>query len=559
MDFRRADDPRTPDAPIQRIEVSFMAQSDDRPDLPPAETPDNDRAFGPVGAGDAAPPAAPPAAPVEADPADESAEPGFHLVEPDNPLPAITADDLPPAQRDAVARMGWTILTPVQSRAIPYVMAGRDVMVQSKTGSGKTAAFVLPILARIKPDEAVCQALVLVPTRELAQQVFHDVEKLSAGTGVRPLSVYGGVGYGPQLDGLRQGAHIVVGTPGRILDHLLRGTLKLNRLQFLVFDEADRMLSMGFYPDMVAVHAYLPPRRTGFMFSATYPPMVRKLADQFLNHPGFLSLSTDIIHVEETTHICYEVPAMDKDRALIRIIEFENPEAGIIFCNTKMRVNYVATVLQRFGYDADQLSADLGQAARDQVLQRLRDRKLRFLVSTDLAGRGIDILHLSHVFNYEVPEDPEAYIHRTGRTGRAGGTGTAISLVSPMEGLELVRLAKKFKIPIETRPLPDAEDVEQLVAQRLTALLEGRLRQRDKLQVERMRRFLPLARSLAEGEDELTLLAMVLDDAYQAALHAPLAPPPDELPKPRPAPRRREAGEPSREGGADRRRPRRRR
>ncbi|HOB52957.1 MAG TPA: DEAD/DEAH box helicase [Acidobacteriota bacterium] len=534
-----------------------MTQSDDRPDLPPAEAPDTDRTFGPVGAGDTAPPATPPAAPAEAGPEDEFAEPGFHLVEPDNPLPAITADDLPPAQRDAVVRMGWTTLTPVQSRAIPYVMAGRDVMVQSKTGSGKTAAFVLPILARINPAEAACQAMVLVPTRELAQQVFHDVEKLGAGTGVRSLSVYGGVGYGPQLDGLRQGAHIVVGTPGRILDHLLRGTLKLNRLQVLVFDEADRMLSMGFYPDMVAIHAYLPHRRTGFMFSATYPPLVRKLAAQFLDHPGFLSLSTDVIHVEETTHICYEVPPMDKDRALIRIIEFENPEAAIIFCNTKMRVNYVATVLQRFGYDADQLSADLGQAARDQVLQRLRDRKLRFLVSTDLAGRGIDILHLSHVFNYEVPEDPEAYIHRTGRTGRAGGTGTAISLVSPMEGLELVRLAKKFKIPIETRPLPDAEDVERLVTQRLTALLEGRLRQRDKLQVERMRRFLPLARSLAEGEDELALLTMVLDDAYQAALHAPLAPP-EEAPKPRPALRRREADAPPREGGSDRRRPRRR-
>ncbi|HQK86648.1 MAG TPA: DEAD/DEAH box helicase, partial [Acidobacteriota bacterium] len=163
-----------------------MTQSDDRPDFPPAEAPDHDRTFGPVGAGDAAPPAAPPAAPVAADPVDESAEPGFHLVEPDNPLPAITADDLPRAQREAVARMGWTALTPVQSRAIPYVMAGRDVMVQSKTGSGKTAAFVLPILARIKPDLAAPQALVLVPTRELAQQVFHDVEKLGAGTGVRP-------------------------------------------------------------------------------------------------------------------------------------------------------------------------------------------------------------------------------------------------------------------------------------------------------------------------------------------------------------------------------------
>ncbi len=380
-----------------------MAQSDDRPDLPPAETPDNDRAFGPVGAGDAAPPAAPPAAPVEADPADESAEPGFHLVEPDNPLPAITADDLPPAQRDAVARMGWTILTPVQSRAIPYVMAGRDVMVQSKTGSGKTAAFVLPILARIKPDEAVCQALVLVPTRELAQQVFHDVEKLSAGTGVRPLSVYGGVGYGPQLDGLRQGAHIVVGTPGRILDHLLRGTLKLNRLQFLVFDEADRMLSMGFYPDMVAVHAYLPPRRTGFMFSATYPPMVRKLADQFLNHPGLPEHRHHPCRGDHPHRATKSRPA-DKDRAYPdhRVRESRSRHHLLQHQDARELRGHGL----RFGYDADQLSADLGQAAT---------RQPRAACGTASSGSssppfGAGDRHpapVPRVQPYEVPEDPE--------------------------------------------------------------------------------------------------------------------------------------------------------
>jgi ATP-dependent RNA helicase DeaD len=293
-------------------------------------------------------------------------------------------------------------------------------------------------------------------------------------------------------------------------------------LQILVFDEADRLLSMGFYPDMLEVQRYLPAHRiNGYMFSATFPPRVRSLANQFLQEPDFLGLSSDNVHVVETEHSYYVVPGMDKDRSLVRIIEVENPDSAIIFCNTKTRVHYVAVVLQRFGYDAYELSADLSQKEREQVLTRVRQGKLRFLVATDVAARGIDIHELSHVFQYEPPEDPELYIHRAGRTGRAGASGEAISLVDDLEELKLKRIARQYHIDLQQRPLPTDEDVAVVVSERATVLLETKQRTRDKLQLERMRRFVPLAQSLSESEEGLSLLVMLLDDYYQEALHAP--------------------------------------
>ncbi|MGH2570007.1 MAG: DEAD/DEAH box helicase, partial [bacterium] len=398
---------------------------------------------------------------------------------------------------------------------------GRDLMVQSRTGSGKTGAFLLPILERVDSRRPACQALVLVPTRELAHQVHGEAEKMAEGSRVRVVPVYGGVGYGPQLEALKQGAHVVLGTPGRILDHLERGTLKLDDLRILVFDEADRMLSMGFYPDMVELRSYLPQRRDGFMFSATYPYSVLSLAKQFLDEPEFLSLSHGQQHVASTEHLYYEVPSMEKDRALVRIIEIENPDSAIIFCNTKANVRYVAIVLQRFGYDAEQLSADLSQKEREEVLERTYKKQLRFLVSTDLAGRGIDIESLSHVIVYDFPEDPESYIHRTGRTGRAGASGEAISLVDRLEKLALKDVARRFGVDFVRKDLPTDEEVQNVVGQRVTALLEQRLRHLDRLVVERMQRMIPLARGLFESDDERAIIAMLLDEYYQKTLHAP--------------------------------------
>lgn len=487
--------------------------------------------------GDDAPPRG--AAPLSA-----AAAAGEELIEPDEALPSISIAELPSKMRAACERAGWTSLTPVQAHSIPYLLDGRDLMVQSRTGSGKTGAFVLPMLDMLDPDDASCQALVLVPTRELCQQVAGEAGRLAGDDGIRIVSVYGGTGYNTQLEAFRKGAHMVVGTPGRVLDHLIRGSLDLRRVKVLVFDEADRMLSMGFYPDMRRIREFLPKRRRGFMFSATYPDLVRRLAGQFLNEPEFLSLSRGGIHVATTDHVFYETDPMDRDRALVRIIEVENPDSAIIFCNTKVAVTYVATVLQRFGYDADMLTADLGQAARDKVMDRLRARRLRFLVATDLAGRGIDVSDLSHVFNYDIPEDPESYIHRTGRTGRAGRTGVAASLVYGPTLAELRRIAKRYGIDLQARPTPAVEDVANVVGERLTSLLEASLRDRDRLRIERMKRLEPLARKLAETDEGISLLAMILDDRYHESLHA--LPPrlEDEAPAPKPAGR----SEPAREG-----------
>lgn len=441
-------------------------------------------------------------------------------------LPEVTFEQLPERLQTAAKNANWTVLTPVQAKAIPYLFAKKDMMIQARTGSGKTGAFVLPMLELLNPRRDVCQVLILVPTRELAKQVSDAAITLFAGSGLRTAAVYGGVGYGPQTDALKNGAHVVVGTPGRVLDHLLRRTLSLEHLEMLIFDEADRMLSMGFYPDMIKVRRYLPNRRVHTcMFSATFPQQVMNTAQQFMKSPEFLTLSAEHVHVVETDHIYYFVPGMDKDRALVRIIEMENPASAIIFCNTKVKVHYVTVVLQRFGYDADELSADLSQADRERVLNRVRAGTLRFLVATDVAARGLDIPELSHVIQYEPPDELEAYIHRAGRTGRAGATGVAITLVSGAEKFALDRIAKRYDIPIEERPLPSDEDVEALVAQRLTALLESRLRDRDKLQTERSQRFIPLARELSDSVGELPLITMLLDDYYQQTLHAPIVMP----------------------------------
>ena len=457
---------------------------------------------------------------------------GERLIEPENALPETTLEGLPEPLQAACTRAGWTKLLPVQARAIPYMLAGRNLMVQSQTGSGKTGAFLLPILERIDAAKNACQALILVPTRELAQQVAREAELLRGDRGVRTAVVYGGVKYGPQLDAFRAGAQIVVGTPGRILDHLLKGTLNLDALQILVFDEADRMLSMGFYPDMKRVQQFLPHREiNGYMFSATFPSYVIRLAGEFLRHPEFLSLSQDHVHVAGTDHLYYLVPGMQRERSLVRIIEMENPVSAIIFCNMKSTVHYVTVVLKRFGYDADELSSDLAQGARERVMGRVRKGALRFLVATDVAARGIDIPDLSHVIQYEPPEDPELYIHRAGRTGRVGASGTAITIVAGMEQFTLRAIARSYNIKLHEKALPGDEDIEAIVAQRVIASLEANLRSRDGLQNERMRRFIPLGRSLAEAEEDSPLIAMLLDDYYQRTLQAAPLSPTGEIPE----------------------------
>ncbi len=445
-------------------------------------------------------------------------------------LPSARLEYLPQLVQDACMRAGWTGLMPVQALCIPYLLEKRDCMIQSRTGSGKTGTYLLPLLPRL---DCACdrpQVLILVPTRELALQVEREAKTLLGDTGLRAAALYGGVGYGKQMEALRKGAHLVVGTPGRVLDHLLRRTLSLDGLHTLIFDEADRMLSIGFYPDMKEVQRYLPRNRVHTcLFSATYPPHVLRLAREFMEDAILLSLSQQQVHVAEVRHMFCECKAMDKDRVLVRLLETENPASAIIFCNTKTNVHYVAAVLQGFGYNAQELSADLSQSRRESVLRSLLTGETQFLVATDVAARGIDIPELSHVFLYEPPEDQESYIHRAGRTGRAGAAGTVIALVDVMQRLELERIARTYKISLEAMPVPTEDAVAAAVGNRLMTVLEARHRKLTGLQKERLQRFVPLVRQLTQeagegGESQEYLLGMLLDACYQKSLRALPAP-----------------------------------
>lgn len=423
--------------------------------------------------------------------------------------------------QEACRRANWKDLMPVQAKSLPYTLKGCDVMVQSRTGSGKTGAFLLPCLNLLDFSKPFCQTLILVPTRELALQVEHDAKTLF-GDKLSCLCLYGGTKYSKQFQALQKGAHVIIGTPGRVLDHLIRRTLDLSKLKMLIFDEADRMLSIGFYHDMLEIKRFVPPKNVQTaLFSATYPPHVTSIAKSFLHNPKMISLSEGQVHVAQAAHYFCECKPMDKDRCLTRIIEKENPSQAIIFCNTKNNVHYIAGVLQGFGYNALELSADLPQEEREEILNKLRSGALQYLVATDLASRGIDIPNLSHVFLYEVPEDKESYIHRAGRTGRAGCAGTIITLVDIMEKLELERLAKFYKIDMLPYPDPGSEEIAVFISERMANHLNKIRRSMTGLELERAKRFIPLLKDLTQDFDDsenIQLLTMLLDKEYRQSL-----------------------------------------
>ncbi len=431
------------------------------------------------------------------------------------PLPF---EELTKNLQEACSRANWKDLMPVQAKSLPYTLKGIDVMVQSRTGSGKTGAFLLPCLNLLDLSKTHCQALILVPTRELALQVEHDAKTLF-GDELSCLCLYGGTRYSKQFQALQKGVHVVIGTPGRVLDHLIRRSLDLSKLKILIFDEADRMLSIGFYHDILEIKRFVPQKNVQVaLFSATYPPHVTSIAKSFLHNPKMISLSEGQVHVAQASHYFCECKPMDKDRCLTRILEKENPSQAIIFCNTKNNVHYIAGVLRGFGYNALELSADLPQEEREEILNKLRGGSLQYLVATDLASRGIDIPHLSHVFLYEVPEDKESYIHRAGRTGRAGCAGTIITLVDIMEKLELERLAKFYKIDMLPYPDPSSEETAKLISERMANHLNKLRRAKTGLELERAKRFIPLLKDLTQDFDDvenIQLLTMLLDKEYQ--------------------------------------------
>ena len=359
----------------------------------------------------------------------------------------------------AIKSVGYETPSAIQEATIPVLLSGRDVVGLAQTGTGKTAAFALPILSRIEPGQGVPQALVLAPTRELALQVCEAFESYAKNQNVHLLPVYGGQAYGQQLSALRRGVDIVVGTPGRIMDHLKRGSLDLTEIKYLVLDEADEMLKMGFAEDVETILADTPDSKQVALFSATMPAQIRRISQQYLNDPQEIKIAGKTQTSANITQRYIVVSYMQKLDALTRVLEVENFDGMIVFTRTRGDSEQVAEKLRARGYSAAAINGDIPQNVRERTVQSLKDGKLDVLVATDVAARGLDVERISHVVNYDLPIDTESYVHRIGRTGRAGRTGDAISFVTPRERRMLKSIEKATKQPLTQMPLPGVAEV----------------------------------------------------------------------------------------------------
>lgn len=359
----------------------------------------------------------------------------------------------------AVEQLGYQQPTPIQQQAVPALLEGRNVLGQAQTGTGKTAAFVLPLLQNIQPGSGAVQALVLAPTRELAIQVAEAAKQLSRNTPVKVLPVYGGQSYEIQIRQLKRGVDVVVGTPGRLLDLMRQGVLSLSQVHYLVLDEADEMLDMGFIEDIEAILSEIPAERQMALFSATLPAPVRRLADRFMSDPQEITINPTRRTVAETEQSLIRVLEEQKLPALIRLLEAENVKSALIFAKTKARAQELADELVRWGYPAEALHGDLSQSRREWVLNRFRQGSVNLLVATDVAARGLDIDNVSHVFNYDIPGDPEDYVHRIGRTGRAGRKGVAITFFTPRERFRQRHIEDYTLSQIAERRVPSLDEV----------------------------------------------------------------------------------------------------
>lgn len=427
---------------------------------------------------------------------------------------------LQPELVQAVSDLGYIIPTPIQSEIIPLMLDGHDVIGQAQTGTGKTAAFVLPIIQTMERGQHGIQALVLAPTRELAKQVAKAANDYGKCLNVRVLAVYGGQPYSPQINRLRQGVDIVVGTPGRLLDLIERGVLDLSHLSTVVLDEADEMLSMGFIKDIESILSAIPSERQTALFSATIPPEIRSMSKKYMHSPQSISIKSKHLTVDATEHRYYLVNKGEKLAVLTRIFEIEDITRALIFVRTRIGTSELVNELMGRGFPAEALNGDLSQQTREQVLNRFRHNQITVLVATDVAARGLDIDDISHVFNYDLPEDPELYVHRVGRTGRAGKTGIAISLLTAKEQWRLHRIEGFTKQGITRKQIPTTEEIEerreaQLMDQMMVWLQRGRCQKElqmvtrlvemghDQLQVA------AIALKIARGEEKLRPIAQV--------------------------------------------------
>ena len=431
---------------------------------------------------------------------------------------------LNPQLVQAVAGLGFTTPTPVQEAIIPSMLNGMDVIGQAQTGTGKTAAFALPILHFLQPNMDHVQALVLTPTRELAIQVAEAITVYGSLRAIRPngirvLPVYGGQAYGLQINQLKRGVDVVVGTPGRLLDLIGKGILHLQSLRTVVLDEADEMLNMGFIEDVEAILAETPEERQTALFSATMPIEIRRLAEKYMRDPQTFIIQREQVTVAAIEQRCYWVKPGEKPAALVRLLEMELVTSALIFVRTRASSGDLASALTLRGFPAEALNGDLPQEARERILGRFRQNQIKVLVATDVAARGLDIEGISHVFNYELPDDPEIYVHRIGRTGRAGRAGIAISLVAPYESRMLRQVEAFLRQKIARSVIPTDENIinrreENLIEQVTVWLNRGRYR-REREMVDKL---------MEAGHDPSEIAAAALKMARAAEKQRPITP-----------------------------------
>lgn len=429
---------------------------------------------------------------------------------PKRPEPTVVEDTtfselgLQESTLKALADLGFEIPTPIQALAIPVLITGGDLIGIAQTGTGKTAAFGLPLIEKMDVGSPTTQALILAPTRELAVQVAKGIHDFAKYAGLRVVPVYGGQPIDRQFRALKSGAHIVVGTPGRVLDHLRRGSLKLDGVKFCVLDEADEMMALGFTEDMEAILAELPEDRQLAFFSATMAPRVLAITNKFLRNPQRVEIIAKQRTLETTNQTYYEVPPGKKQEALARVLDMETPGSTIVFCRTRLETAELSESLQLQGYNAEPIHGDMNQAERERVLRRFRDGLADLLVATDVAARGLDIDNVTHVINYDVPWDVEQYIHRIGRTGRAGRKGDAITLVYHRERRQLANIERLIGSRIEPARIPTVADI---ASRRRAAFVDSL---REALDAKEFDALLPSVGELAEEYDALEVAAAAM-------------------------------------------------
>lgn len=415
--------------------------------------------------------------------------------------------NLSPAVIKAINDMGFEEPTPIQELTIPHALEGRDIIGQAQTGTGKTASFGIPIIEKNfsgkKPS-----ALIIEPTRELALQVSEELSALSKYKKCSILTVYGGASIVDQMKALRQGTNIVVGTPGRIIDHLNRGTMSVGSVSTVVLDEADEMLDMGFIVDIEKILEMTPATRQTMLYSATMPPEILRIAKRHMRDPLKIAINVKDIVAPKIKQIFYEVLERDKPEVLRRLLDVESPERTLIFCHTKREVDDVSARLQKLGYNAGALHGDFTQSHREDMMGKFKEGRVDILVATDVAGRGIDVENISHVINYSIPQNPEGYIHRIGRTGRAGRAGIAVTFVTPREYRQLQLIERVAKTKLDRREVPSAAEVRKARQKQIKADLS------EIIEKGNHRTYMAVIRELAESADIEELGAAALSLAF---------------------------------------------